>query len=122
LAADAKAMGILGVVASLTAPVSGSRSKTDVLKAFHGARDNHIFRILGTITNPSHSTLAPGRALDELPKRTKSLGDAVSKWDKTLVRRCAMGDFMNVEVVNHCVLIAHLNAAPKCSFCFRSYY
>jgi hypothetical protein len=23
-----------------------------------------------------------------------------------LVRRCAMGDFLNVEVVNHCVLIA----------------
>jgi hypothetical protein len=118
LAADAKAMGILEIVASLTAPVSGSGSKTDVLKAFHGARDKHIFRILGTITNPAHSTSARGRALDELPKRTKTLGDPVSNWVKNLVRRCAMGDFLNVEVVNHCVLIAQEcffeNDVPAC--------
>jgi hypothetical protein len=119
LAAEAKAIGILETVASLTVPISGSGSKTDVLKIFHGARDKRIFQILGTITNPAHSTSARARALDDLPKRTKSLGDAVSSWVKNLVRRCAMGDFMNAEVTKHCVQLAQEAFAasdiPACS-------
>jgi hypothetical protein len=76
------------------------------LEAFHGIRDKHVFNILATITDPTHSPKARARALEDLPKRTKSLGDAVSLWVKNLARRCVMGDFVNAEIVNHCVLLA----------------
>ena len=105
---DARAMEVLESIAKLTAPVdTGAKtSMQDVLQDFHSARDKHIFRLLSTIANPNHSAKARARALEELPKRTKPLGDAVSQWVKTLVRRCAMGNSLNSEVVRHCVLLA----------------
>lgn len=94
-------------VSSLTAPPTGTKtSLDDILEAFHGARDRHIFRILSTITDPLQKANTRIRALDDLPKRTKSLGDAVSQWVRQLVRRCNMGDFLNADTVDHCVLLA----------------
>jgi len=108
LVADAKARDLLKEVSSLTAPVAGSgASLEEVLQAFHGARDRHIFRVLSTIVDPLQKPSTRNRALEDLPKRTKSLGDAVSSWVKNLVRRCNMGDFINGETVAHCVLLAH---------------
>lgn len=105
--ADARAMEVLELVAKMTAPVDGTkRAIEDILQDFHGARDKHIFRILATIADPAHTMQARARALEELPKRTKALGDAVSDWVKNLVKRCAMGDSLNSEVVSHCVLLA----------------
>lgn len=106
---DARAMEMLESIAKMTAPVdAGSKTSIqEVLQAFHSARDKHIFRCLSTITSPDHSVEARTRALDELPKRTKSLGDGVSVWVKNLVKRCAMGSSLNSEVVHHCVLLAH---------------
>jgi hypothetical protein len=105
--ADARAMELLELVAKMTAPVDGTKTSIDdVLQDFHAARDKHIFRILATIVNPAHTAQARARALEELPKRTKALGDAVSEWVKNLVKRCAMADSLNAEVVNHCVLLA----------------
>jgi hypothetical protein len=108
LAADAKAMEILMGVAQMTAPVVGQgiSQQSQVLQAFHEARDKHIFRILATIAQANHSHAARARALEELPKRTHPLGDAVSTWVKNLVRRCAMGYFMNAEIVHYSVLLA----------------
>ena len=105
LVADARAVELLESISTMTAPQVG-KSAADVLELFHGARDKHIFRILATICDPTHSTKARMRALDELPKRTKSLSDDVSSWVKNLVRRCAMGSTLNAEVVGHCVLLA----------------
>lgn len=105
--ADARAMEVLELVARMTAPVDGTKTSIeDVLQDLHGARDKHIFRILATIVDPAHTTQSRARALEELPRRTKVLGDAVSDWVKNLVKRCAMGDSLNSEVVSHCVLLA----------------
>ena len=109
--ADAEAMEKLEVVAALTAPASGGSSSSPseirpILDKLHNARDNHIFRVLATITSPRHSASARSRAFDELPKRTKSLGDQAATWIKTLARRCAMGQFMNGEIVHHSILLA----------------
>lgn len=108
LAAEAQAMERLESVANLSAPLSGSSSFdiSDVLEKLHTARDKHIFRILATIASPDHSASARIRAFDELPKRTKSLGDTTAAWVKTLARRCAMGHFVNAEVVHHCIILA----------------
>lgn len=110
-AADAKAKDLLEKVASMipqpsgTAPAPGERHA--VLEKFHSIKDKHIFRILGTITNPSHSAKARARALDDLPKRVKATaGDAVQAWVKSLAKRCAMGDFINHDSLHHCVLLA----------------
>lgn len=46
------------------------------------------------------------RAFEELPKRTISLGTKTSTWIKCLARRCAMGHFVNVENITHCILLA----------------
>lgn len=109
--ADARAMQILEQLAKLTSPVDNPKvSMDDVLASFHGARDKHIFRILATVTDPAHTSEARRRAFDELPKRTKSLGDAVSDWVKNLVKRCAMGDSLNVDVVYSCIRLAHESA------------
>jgi hypothetical protein len=118
--ADARAMQILEQLAKLTSPVENPKvSLDDVLVSFHGARDKHIFRILATIVDPSHTSEAKRRAFDELPKRTKSLGDAVSDWVKNLVKRCAMGDSLNVDVVHACIRLAQgcvlNNDIPACS-------
>jgi hypothetical protein len=96
----------LEIVATLTAPILGSSDIRPVLEKLHTARDKHIFRILATISNPDHSASARVRAFDELPKRTKSLGDSTSAWVKMLARRCAMGNFLNVEIINDCILLA----------------
>ena len=106
---DARAMEILESIAKMTAPVdTGSKASLQkVLQALHGARDKHIFRFLSTITSPDHSGTARARALEELPKRTRSLGDGVAPWVKNLVKRCAMGSSLNCEIVRHCVLLAH---------------
>lgn len=107
LVADATARELLEGVAALTAPVSGSgKVREEVLDSFHRARDKHIFRILSTITDPCQKSKTRARALDDLPKRTKSLGDGVSAWVKNLVRRCNMGDFINEEVIAHCAMLA----------------
>jgi hypothetical protein len=108
---EVEALAKLEKIASLSAPTSASASGSPadnrpILEKFHGARDKHIFRILATISSPTHSASARARAFDELPKRTKSLGEQTSTWVKMLARRCAMGNFLNVEVVNHCILLA----------------
>jgi len=110
-AADAEAKDLLELVASMipqpngASPAPGERHA--VLEKFHSIKDKHIFRILGTITNPSHSAKSRARALDDLPKRVKATaGDAVSAWVKSLAKRCAMGDFVNLDGVHHCVLLA----------------
>jgi hypothetical protein len=96
----------LEIVATLTAPLPGSVDIQEVLEKLHNARDKHIFRILATISRSDHSASARVRAFDELPKRTKSLGDATAAWVKMMARRCAMSNFINVEIVNQCILLA----------------
>jgi hypothetical protein len=44
--------------------------------------------------------------MDELPKRAKSLGAPVASWLKELIRRCAMGGLLNVDVVSNCIQLA----------------
>ena len=101
LRANAQAMERLEMVNSLTAP-----GNEQVLEKLHAARDNHIFRILATIVSPHHSTKARSRAFDDLPKRTKALGDNTAVWVKTLARRCAMGFMVNLEVAHCSILLA----------------
>eukprot|EP00536_Pseudo-nitzschia_multiseries_P010407 jgi/Psemu1/203285/e_gw1.318.53.1 len=110
-AADAKAKDLLEMVASMIPQPSGASpapgERHPVLEKFHSIKDKHIFRILGTITNPGHSAKSRARALDDLPRRVKATaGDAVSAWVKSLAKRCAMGDFINLDVIHHCVLLA----------------
>ena len=62
--------------------------------------------MLASISSPTHSLAARSRALDDLPKRAKSLGPSAASWIKSLARRCAMGHFMNVDTVTHCILLA----------------
>ena len=62
--------------------------------------------MLASISSPTHSLAARARALEELPKRTKSLGSQTASWIKVLARRCAMGNFVNVDTVTHCILLA----------------
>ena len=104
--ADADAMEKLEKMASLcTPPPAVGKPSSEVgdletvLRKFHAAKDKHIFRILSTIATPTHSPSARLRALDELPKRTKSLGNATSSWVRSLARRCAMGSFINSESI-----------------------
>lgn len=101
LKADAQAMERLELVSSLT-----DGGSAEVLNKLHAARDNHIFRILATIASPTHSAKARTRAFEDLPKRTKSLGDSTSAFVKRLARRCAMGGMVNVEIVGHSILLA----------------
>lgn len=111
LAAEAEALDRLEILATLTAPIPSSGSSSSpsdiqpVLEKLHTARDKHIFRILTTIASPDHSASARKRAFDEIPKRTKSLGDTAAAWVKSLARRCAMGYFLNVKIVNRCILL-----------------
>jgi sister-chromatid-cohesion protein PDS5 len=103
--ADAWARGKLEILASLIPPPSGV-PLSDVLDTVHAARDKHIFRVLASISDPKHGPAARSRALDELPKRTSSLGDPVQFWVRMLVHRCAMGDFVSAENIQHCILLA----------------
>ena len=102
LAADAHALGLLERLACLVS----TDDEATVLPAFHAAKDQHIFRILASIANPTHTPQARRRALDELSKRTRRLGDAVADWTKRLVRMCAMGSSLNASVIRHCILLA----------------
>lgn len=106
LLADANARECLDAVASLTAPPTGSTALEDILSAIHGAKDKHIFRLLSSIVDPVQKPKTRARAFEDLPRRTKPLGEAASTWVKNLVRRCTMGDFMNGDVIAHCVLLA----------------
>ena len=108
LTADAAAKEKLEYVATLTAPPAGGSSSDlkNVLESVHTARDRHIFRLLAAIAAPTHSASTRDRAFDELPKRTKSLGNATAAWVKSLGRRCAMGGFINEDIVLHCIMMA----------------
>ena len=116
-AADVDAFERLELVASLSAPLAETGNKSSsasaaatelesILKKFHTAKDKHIFRILSTIASPIHSPSARLRAFDELPKRTKGLGSAAQSWVKMLARRCAMGAFLNMECIEHCIMLS----------------
>ena len=104
-------MELLESAVNFCPPSTGSGSSQssveEILSTLHGARDKHIFRILATITHPNHSMQARARAFEELPKRTKSLGKFVSGWIRDLVRRCAMSNFLNDEIVKQCALLAN---------------
>lgn len=113
--ADSEAMEKLEQVAKLSAPLPENKSPsaagsssdlTSILKKVHSAKDKHIFRILSTISLPTHSPSARLRAFDELPKRTKGMGNAAQSWVKTLARRCAMGAFLNAENIEHCIILS----------------
>lgn len=62
--------------------------------------------VLATIATPVHSAAARSRALDELPKRAKSLGLPVASWLKDVACRCAMGGMINIEVMSHCIQLS----------------
>lgn len=94
------------VAAIVNFSVGAAGERNPVLEKFHAIRDKHIFRILASIANPAHSTKARLRAVEELPKRLKDHGDAVAKFVRVLVRKCAMGDFMNQEIIHHSILLA----------------
>jgi len=111
--ADADAMEKLEKMATLCAPPAAAGKSTSevgdletVLRKLHAAKDKHIFRILSTIATPTHSPSARIRALDELPKRTKSLGNATSSWVRSMARRCAMGSLINSESIDTCILLS----------------
>ncbi|KAL3823061.1 hypothetical protein ACHAXA_011113 [Cyclostephanos tholiformis] len=107
--ADREAVEKLEIVASYSAPLGETCNKDDlesILKKVHGAKDKHIFRILSTISSPTHSPSSRLRAFDELPKRTKGLGSVAQSWVKILARRCAMGAFLNSEMVEHCIILS----------------
>ncbi len=106
LTANARSQDWLERVSSLTGLTTTPGERHPTLERFHKAKDKHIFRILSTIATPTHTTKARIRALDELPKRVKPLGDAVLTWVKGLVRRGSMGDFLNLEIVHHSILLA----------------
>ena len=104
LSKDANAMQMLRRVAYLCPP---SPSKADgVLEAVHGIRDQHVFRILASLTQAKHSLRSRVRALDELPKRAKSAGNAAVEWIMMLIHRLSMGEFFNNETIVHCCLLA----------------
>lgn len=101
-------MEVLESIAKMTAPVDPGfkTSLQEVLQDFHSARDKHIFRLLSTIASPDHSAKARERVWDDMSKRTKPLGDAVSQWVRNLTRRCAMGNSLNSGVIQQCISLA----------------
>jgi hypothetical protein len=105
LTADAHAMELLEHLSGMIGILS-EESEAQVLDKIHTARDNHIFKILATIANATHSLAARKRALDELPKRTKSLGDPAMNFVRAIARRTAMGNFVNIENIHHVILLA----------------
>jgi hypothetical protein len=104
--ADTEAKALLEKVAELTGPPRGSASLDQVLSLVHGAKDKHIFRLLSMVVDPLQTPTSRQRALTDLPKRTAALGESVSGWIKTLVRRCNMGAFINSSIVSSCVGLA----------------
>ena len=61
---------------------------------------------MATISDPNHSVAARIRALDELPKRVSSLGNAASTWMKSFVRRISNGVSICSDTINHCAMLA----------------
>jgi len=113
MAADAVAIEKLELVASLSAPLcqhsspgSPPEDLPTVLNKFHTTRDKHIFRLLASVSLPNHSPIARARVFDDLPKRTSRLGLSTASWTKCLARRTAMGNFVNAEIITHCILLA----------------
>lgn len=66
--------------------------------------NHHI--VLASISLPNHSPQARVRVFEELPKRTNRLGVSTASWTKCLARRTAMGNYVNVEIITHCILLA----------------
>lgn len=107
MVADAEALDKLELMSYISGgQFMSATERSPVLESFHRAKDKNIFRILATISNPTHSNTSRSAAFEELPKKVKNMGEDTVKWVKTLVRRCAMGDFVNKEVVRHCILLA----------------
>lgn len=104
--ADSKAFALLEQVASLTAPPKKGASLPKILEDLHSARDNWVFNSLGTIADPNHGIKSRKRALTELPKRCKSLGETVSVWVHELARRCVMGDFLEATNIQDSIICA----------------
>eukprot|EP00980_Cylindrotheca_fusiformis_P007770 scaffold1650_cov135-Cylindrotheca_fusiformis.AAC.5 len=109
--ADAMTLDLLESVASLTAPPAISTSlnpgeRNPVLTSFHKMKDETVFRLLSSVSDPTHTGKARTRAFDEISKRVKKFGEATLTWTKTLARRCSMGDFLNREIIRHCILLA----------------
>lgn len=87
-------------------PPAKASAAASILDKLHSARDKQIFRLLASISDPKHGNATRKRALEELPKKTKSLGDPVKDWVTILVNRCIMGDFINFDVVQSCISLA----------------
>lgn len=101
--ADAMAFQALQAAAALL-PTPKSEQ---FLEKLHKAKDQHMFRILAGICDPHHARSARKRALEDLVARTKaSLGEEVADWMKQVVRRVAMGNFINETVLEDCVVMA----------------
>ena len=62
--------------------------------------------VLSSISTSTHSSSARILAFKELPKRAKLLGPSVEAWVKNLTMRSAMGNFVNGEIISHCILLA----------------
>lgn len=107
MAADAEALDKLELMAYICCGRSMSAAeRSPILETFHRAKDKNIFRILATISNSTHSNTSRSVAFEEVPKKVKNMGEDTVKWVKTLVHRCAMGDFVNKEVIRNCILLA----------------
>ena len=108
LTANANALDILEEVASfVNVSTSAAGERNPTLEKLHSIRDKHTFRILASVASSTHSTKSRLRAVEEPMKRLKDHGDLVLKFVRVLVRKCAMGDFINQEIVHHCILLAH---------------
>jgi hypothetical protein len=107
LTADANALDILEEVAAFVSVSTGAAGERNpMLERFHGIRDKHIFRILASIASPTHSTKSRLRAIEEPAKKLNDYGDALVKFVRVLVRKCAMGDFINQEIVHRSITLA----------------
>eukprot|EP00934_Nitzschia_sp_Nitz4_P005774 Nitzschia sp. Nitz4//scaffold2_size372955//272889//282374//NITZ4_000454-RA/size372955-processed-gene-0.127-mRNA-1//-1//CDS//3329546871//5764//frame0 len=102
--AQARAQDLLDQVAPLTGLTITPGERHPLLQAFHQSKDGHIFRILATIANATHSGKFRKRAMEELPNR---VAKPQREWIKGVVRQCAMGDLINQDVVQHTILLAH---------------
>jgi len=95
-----------GVAAFVNISASTAGERNPLLLKFHGIRDKHIFRILTGIASCTHSIKSRLRAVEEPAKRLKDHGDVMLKFVRTLVRKCAMGDFINQDIIRRCVSLA----------------
>ena len=91
--ADSEALRQLEMVAKLLERPPESAS---TLKVLHRAKDQHIFRLMKSLTTPFQES---SRALTEVPRRCASLGHGVGAWTQQLARRCFTGKFLNPTIV-----------------------